>query len=363
MATVRSKRGTDPSLALVAGLVIVAVLAGLALGGVFKSEPFAPAKRAVPLSGAGARLQLPAGWARGGASDLPGFERALWLRNSDEDLRAAVAVLPAVSPTLLPAALPAGGAPPETVRLRSGYDVWRYQLGRGLVYAAPTTAGVATVACLGATEAAACDRLASAVVVPSARRLELGRRAALFSGLPPVVSRLEAARAQGGRALGAATSPAAQAIAAGNLARAHTAAAVSLGSLSSESERLPRALTATASAYTALASAARARIPAPYAKAGRTVAGADADLRRALSATAASADAAVVTGPSTAKTPATTTGPSTAKRPASKPASRAPATAVTAPKKTSGGPDLTLPLLLLFAAVATFFAVRQALRQ
>ena len=36
---------------------------------------------------------------------------------------------------------------------------------------------------------------------------------------------------------------------------------------------------------------------------------------------------------------------------------------MTVPKKTSGGLDLTLPLLLLFAAVAGFFAVRQALRQ
>ena len=301
VASVRSRRRDDPSLAIVAGLVVVAVLAGLVLGGVFKTEPPAPVKRAAQVSGAGARLQLPAGWARGGVSDLAGFERALWLRNSDENLRAAIAVLPAVSPTLLPAALPAEGTEPETVRLQSGYDVWRYRLDRtdgtqALIYAAPTTAGIATVACLGASDARACDRLASAVVVPSARRLELGKRAALFSALPAAVSRLEAARTQGGRALQAATSPTAQGLAADELARAHKTAASALGALS-QGEQLPGALTATANAYTALASAARARIPAPYAKAGRDVAGADADLRRALSSVASAADAAAVTGP------------------------------------------------------------------
>jgi hypothetical protein len=352
VATARSKRRNDPSLAVVAALVIVAVLAGLVLGGVSKSEPPAPVKRAAPAAGAGVRLQLPAGWARSGASDLAGFERALWLRNSDEKLRAAVAVLPAVSPTLLPAALPAKGTEPETVRLRSGYDVWRYRLERpdgseALVYAAPTTAGIATIACLGETGARACDRLASTVVVPSARRLELGKRAALFSGLPAVVSRLEADRAKGGSALQASPTPITQGLAADELARAHKTAASQLGALS-QGEQLPAALTETASAYAALASAARARIPAPYAEAGRAVAGADADLRRALSSVASAADAAAVTGP---------------ERPASKPAGREPATAVTAPKKPSGGLDLTLPLLLLFVGVAGFFSVRQVLRQ
>ena len=132
--------------------------------------------------------------------------------------------------------------------------------------------------------------------MPSARRLELGKRAALFSALPAAVSRLEAARTQGGRALQAATSPTAQGLAADELARAHKTAASALGALS-QGEQLPGALTATANAYTALASAARARIPAPYAKAGRDVAGADADLRRALSSVASAADAAAVTGP------------------------------------------------------------------
>ena len=338
---------------MVAGLVVVAVLAGLVLGGVFKSEPPALVKGAASASGAGVRVQLPAGWARGGVSDLAGFERALWLRNSDENLRAAVAVLPAVSPTLLPATLRAKDSEPETVRLRSGYDVWRYRLERpdgseALVYTAPTNVGVATVACLGETDARTCDRLASAVVVPGARRLALNKRAALFSGLPPVVSRLEAARAQGGRALEAATTPTAQGLAADGLARAHTIAAISLGSLSSRGEQLPGALTETARAYTALASTARARIPSPYAEAGRHVAAADADLRRALSNVATAADAAAVTGP---------------KQPARK-AKRAPAsTVVTVPKKTSGGADLTLPVLLLLLGVASFFAVRQALRQ
>ena len=77
----------------------------------------------------------------------------------------------------------------ETVRLRSGYDVWRYRYSRpdgsvAFVYAAPTTTGVATVACLGRDQDGACDALASAVVVPDSRRLELGKRAGCSAACP-----------------------------------------------------------------------------------------------------------------------------------------------------------------------------------
>ncbi len=73
------------------------------------------------------------------------------------------ALLPADSPTLLPKALSANAWQPETVRLRSGYEVWRYRVetlagSAGFVYAAPTTGGVATVACLGASGAQALRR-------------------------------------------------------------------------------------------------------------------------------------------------------------------------------------------------------------
>ena len=104
-----------------AGLIGVAVLAGLLLGGAVRSEPPAPRSSPRAVSGAGVRLQLPSGWARGGASACPGSSSALWLRNGDAGparrRRADARQLAD------PAAQVAHGATrgaPETVRLRSG---------------------------------------------------------------------------------------------------------------------------------------------------------------------------------------------------------------------------------------------------
>ena len=87
-----------------------------------------------------------------------------------------------------------------------------------------------------------------------------------------------------------------QALAADGLARAHKAAGAALAPLTSAGDGLPSAtvsaLTATATAYTALASAARARLPQPYANAGRTVTGAEADLRQAMTKAGAAMDTA-----------------------------------------------------------------------
>ena len=202
--------GGRVSVAAVALLIAVAVLAGLLVGAAVRSKPSrAPVKPAETVSAAGVRLQLPSGWARGGASAVPGFDNALWLRNGKQDLRAAVALIPASSPTLLPKTSPADARAPETVRLRSGYEAWRYRgsLEDGspvLLYATPTTTGIATVACVGANAGVACDALASAVAVPNSRRLKLDKRAAFFSGLPPVVTKLDAARTRGMRTLEAA---------------------------------------------------------------------------------------------------------------------------------------------------------------
>ena len=305
-----------------------------------------------------------------------------------------------------------------------------------VVYAAPTTKGIATVGCLGVSGSVAeraCKQLAVALTVPGARRLAPEKRAAFFSRLPATVAGLEAARVKGTDALDAATRPAAQALAAEGLARAHRAAAADLAPLSGDDDLAQATvggLGETASAYTALAAAARARIPRPYAAARSAVLSADEGLRRTMArdATAVAVASSQVATAKPASTPAATPARTPVATPARTPAATPASTPVATPARTpaatpastpvatpvstlsakpivkststpaatpaarkrestaksvakavsdaeskpvaiakppavkSSGTDLTIPLLLLFAAVSGFFAVRAAVR-
>jgi hypothetical protein len=387
-------------------LVAAAGIAGLVLGGAVRGEPPRPAKPHPPttIAAAGVRLELPSGWARSGPTALAGFDHPLWLGNSRADAHAAVELSPAASPTLLPVGLHASGGP-ATVQLGRGKQAWRYRLLRPdgvpvVLYAIPTTKGIETVGCLGVSGQAAeraCSTVASAVTVPGARRLEPGPRAAFFSRLPVTVASLGAARAGGVRALDAATRAAGQALAADRLARAHRAAAADLARVSSSSDSIAAdtvaALGATAGAYTALANAARARAPRRYAAAGSAVSQADRRLRRTMAKVSTAVDAAsdgaassTIPLPTTAPAMTSTSMPAAnprsrpalpaSNKPSNEPATKSVSKAVTdAETKSvavakpspggSSGADLTVELLLLFAAVACFlglWAVRQSLR-
>ena len=311
--------------ALVVAAAIAGAIAGLLFGGSFGGGG-TPGLRSAPgpqtIAHDGLRLQVPSGWARGDAAAVPGFDRPLGLRNTSEALRASVERLPATSPTLLPAAflqtLKSAPERPDMVRLASGHDAWRYHFPQAdgsvtVLYAAPTTTGIATVACLSPIDAGGCEALASAVTVPRTRALELGTSAAFYSRLTAVASDLEAARAKGARELDAATRSAGQAAAADGLARAHKAAGAALAPLTREGDGLPTATVsavgATATAYATLASAARARSPRLYADAGRAVAAADSDLRRTMRKVAAASVASTTTR--AAGTPVRDPAPST----------------------------------------------------
>ena len=231
-----------------------------------------------------------------------------------------------------------------------------------IAYAAPTTSGITTVACtgpIGASVPRACDALAGAVTVPGSRPLAPSASAAFMSRLPAVVSDLDAGRVEGVKALGAALRARAQARAAGELGHIHRTAIAALAPLTSRDDGLPRAtvaaLTASATAYTTLASAARNRVPGPYADAGRTVTAADAHLRKTImkasTATSTAADAPAL------------------ERLAERPASEAPANAAAEAPATarpaatgSKGTDLTLLILALSGAIALFYAIRGTVR-
>ena len=229
-------------------------------------------------------------------ANIPGFRDPLRLRNGADGLRASAEQLPATSATLLPAAFLATleGAPerPTLVRVTGGHSALRYRVpGRNgsitLVYAAPNTKGIATVACTSRIEPrASCGRATRSPPRSRCRRalpLAPSASAAFFSRAPAVLSDLDAVRTKGLKALGAASRARGQALAADGLGRAHKGAAASLAPLASGGG-VPRAtvgaLTATATAYAALARAARNRLPGPYADAGRGVTTANADLRR-----------------------------------------------------------------------------------
>lgn len=316
-------RDTLP-VATVSVLVVAAAIAGLLLGGSVGGRDV-PAERLAgaprPIVHGGLRVQLPSGWARAdaAAAAVSGFGRPLGVQNAAGGLSAAVERLPATSTTLLPVgfltSLKAAPPRPDDIRLASRQRVWRYRVHRNdgsmlVLYAAPTTGGVATVACVSPTVAAVprgCNVLASAVAVGGAQLLEPGTSAAFFSRLRATVAGLEAARTQGMRELSAAIRSSAQAAAANRLARAHEAAAAALAPLAHEAKgpqiAAVGALTASASAYAALASAARARAPQRYTDASLAVIGADADLRRSMTKVAAAASAASRTATQAASTP------------------------------------------------------------
>jgi hypothetical protein len=303
-------------LALAAVLVVAAALGGLLLAKAVDGGRSA-AGRPVPMPQAlahdGLRVQLPDGWAAAEAATVPGFSRPLGVGNPREQLSAVIERLPATSPTLLPAALvhaeAAAGARPELVRLAPGQRGWRYRFLHAdgsvrIVTAAPTTAGVATVACLSRAHSGVppgCQALADAVTVPGSRPLPPGARAAFLSRLPAAVSDLEAARATGVKQLSGATRPRAQARAAAALARAHAAASATLAPLASPgdpvSARTVAALSATATAYATLAAAARAGAGLRYDSAGRAISTTEANLHRAVASAAAAANAASSSGP------------------------------------------------------------------
>ena len=335
---------------LAAATTLGLLLARAIVGGGERTTPVRPATEAKPIAHGGLRVQLASGWTAAEAVTLPGFSRPLGLANEGERLRAVVERLPATSPTLLPAAfertVPAPGARPDAVRLASGQPAWRYRFAKAdgsvtVLYAAPTTAGVATVACMspaGAGVPRGCATLASGLAVPGARPLEPGISSAFFSRLPAAVSDLDRARREGMRDLATATDPAGQAKAAAGLVGAHQAATAALAPLAVKGAALPArtvgALSAAATSYATLAGAARAHSPLGYAAAGRGVSEADADLRRTLTRASAAMSAASAGG-HVARTPA----------------ARKSAGAGTA------GSELTLPLLALAGMAALTLVV------
>ena len=241
----------------------------------------------------GASVRLPAGWQRtadaGAASQL--------------DLRGAVAGAPAGGPAR--GTVTIGRAPPsahdamllpqrfrhslvaDPVPLRTGVrdlanglEAYRYTGLRTwdarpalTVFAAPTSAGVVTVACAEPTPPAICDEIAGSLRVTGATPFAIGPSPTYASRVQRSLRTLRRALARPGADLGAKSTSRAQAAAAGAVARALDRADRSVRSFSpspadaSVRDALLSSLARASAAYSALARAARERKPVTYARA------------------------------------------------------------------------------------------------
>jgi serine/threonine protein kinase len=267
-----------------------------------------------PVSAGALTLQAPKGWSRPAeANPLPGLDlkhpASLLppgsLLSPDKD-SLTFGVSSASGPTLLPAAfrrrLRAQPQPNDPMRV-GALEAYRYARlrargypGRLTVYAAPTSAGVATFVCTETDGGQAfldrCERAAASVHLDDARAYALGPDARYNARVKRVIGRLHGARARALARLRVATSPGGQAKAADALAHAYGSAAAALtGSTTNPTVKrvnaqLVSSLRDTQAAYAALARAARDERRASYRAARDRVARGEQRVRAALEATA-----------------------------------------------------------------------------
>ena len=209
----------------------------------------------------------------------------------------------ATGPALLPKAFLAGlgDTPPRDDAVKLGkLEAYRYQglrpegyKGGLTVYVAPTTEGVATVACAStASEAAdflpACEQVAGGLALTEGQAFPLGPDEKYLATLDKTISTLNASRKDDLGTLRKAKKQSGQAKAADALERDYRKARQSLQGLSVSPAVLPasesvlRALKRTESAYGRLAAAARRGSKAGYAAAKSDVKAGESALQRAL---------------------------------------------------------------------------------
>ena len=291
-------------------LFAVAFLAGRS-GGVDAQDP--PPPRAAPppalassASSGAVELRFPSGWRRTASPPrIPGLaiddQVAL---TGPTGARVVAGRTRATGPALLPATLLERLADPprrdDRVRL-GGLTAYRYKgidvrgLDRPLtLLVVPTTAGVATVACLGAVGgsriADACERIAGSIGLVRGRPIALGPDRIYAKRLNRATARLNRSRSSLGRQLARARSRSGQARRAGDLAAAYAAASRSIDRAGRSVGPAARpghdavvgAVSRGERAYRSLAAAARHGQARRYRAARRDVARADRAVAAAL---------------------------------------------------------------------------------
>jgi Protein kinase domain len=304
---VERRLGTGPILLGVA-LLVAAILGGFLAGkGGGESDESVAAAENVNTAGA-LELSYPDGWQR---TDSPPEIPGLRLRSpialskggggSGDALQAGTTG--ATGPSLLPSAFLGrlGEEPPRDDAVRLGeLDAYRYSGlrpegfdGPLTLYVAPTTEGVATVAC-SATAASSetflpdCENVAGGLKLVQGEAFALGADKDYLAKLDSAMERLNSDRERGARALRNAKTPSGQAKAAASLAQAYGRAQSSLrGGQVSPAVRgaaasVQAALARTRAAYTRLAAAARGGNERAYAAARDDVRKGEQALQQAL---------------------------------------------------------------------------------
>ena len=286
------------------GAVLAAVI-GFVIAGSGGGEE-TPPQRSAPVAASGVQVVAPGGWARDTAPpEIPGLEieGAAAASNEGKTETVVVGMVPELADNfaLLPPAFlqslgtPAGEAPErEAVRL-GDVQAFRYQrvepegFGKPVtVYVAPTSEGVATLACVSPT--ADCETIATSLKISSGEPFPVGPNKEYGSAVSEALSSVSAARKKGTSQMRSAKTPRAQAGGATTIAKAYSGAARSLRGLEvSPADRtvndlLATALADTGKAWSAAAKAARSNDKGDYSRAGRAITNGQRDVARALSA-------------------------------------------------------------------------------
>ena len=251
-------------------------------------------------------LSFPSDWKRVSEEpDTPGMRFSQPIVLSAGGMRGArliVGEVDGAGPTLLPRTFLArlGDASPEGETVKVGrLEAFRYAgleprgaTGRITAYVAPTTEGIAAVACVAPPAAFTafapeCERVATTLELSGGKPLALGPREDYARAARTALGRLDGATGPAAGRLRRARTPSVQAAAAADLADAYAAAARALAGAPvgpyerDANSRLVRSLRQVASAYERAARAARGGDEGAYAAAGRAVRRGAAGLRRA----------------------------------------------------------------------------------
>jgi hypothetical protein len=237
------------------------------------------------------RLVLPEGWtpvAHG--PNIPGFggARAVYARSYGAS--AAMALVPATDPSLLPAEFAGGAGSPRVVDAGPlhayGYVSDNGTGGQLHVYAAPTTRGIATLACASSDFTVdECDVMLRGLRVTTGRFLPLNRESAFLVRLPAVIATLDHRRGRLRGRLAQAAISETGARAADELAAAYAAAQRALRPLVAKTGSatvVVALLDRLRDDHGALAAALRAHDPAGFAAAAASIAHDEAHLQRVL---------------------------------------------------------------------------------
>jgi hypothetical protein len=207
---VLERAGVQPQ-ALLAGASILALSVVAAVALLHPASDVPRQTSPVTVGNTVFRVALPPDWSpqrRGVLFAALPLSNAVGLQHRLLHVRFVAGVLPASSPTLLPARLLAGvtGRLPHRQKVVFGgvqayyYPSLRHEDAPGPmdVYAVPTTAGVLTMSCISTPAAASalsnCDEIAESVRLLKGRPLAVGPHAGFAERLPPTLRRLNAAR-------------------------------------------------------------------------------------------------------------------------------------------------------------------------